>query len=240
LATAVKITLAVPFLGLLALHRRFGAIAASLATWAGLNALGFLRMGAGSLNDYRENVAQLEAIDNINSPDPWRPIALPRLDWSYLFYGLTKNLAASRLAGLVASGVLGLWLLREGIRHRQHENLTSTTLFLLPLVCLGSLCVYHHQYDACLFFAPAILIFLLWGRRRGPIWCYGLMGPLLLMILLLPIGKMQSLFESMWGLTGVGVTKLAFPVAVVLTLAGSLLILRMRSPEPVEIGQAAE
>jgi hypothetical protein len=42
-----------------ALHRRFGAVVAALATWVGLNAVGFLRMGSGSFADYRQNMAHL-------------------------------------------------------------------------------------------------------------------------------------------------------------------------------------
>jgi len=229
--TSVKMTLALPFLGLLALHRRFGAAAASIGAWLALNALGFWRMGGGSFSGYRQNIAILEALDNISSPDPWRPIALPRLDWFYLIYGLSSNLRLARILALAISAVVLVWLVREAQRDQSSPTLTRSALFLGPLVCFGSLCVYHHQYDACLFFAPALLACLLWPRRRAHFWVYMLFAPLLLEILFLPIGRVQSILESAWGLVGVGVLKLSFPVVVTLALVGSLVILRLHDVE---------
>jgi hypothetical protein len=240
LATAMKMTLAFPFLGLLVLHRRFGALVAALATWVGLNAVGFLRMGTGSFADYRQNMAQLEALNNISSPDPSRPIALPRLDWTYLFYGLSKNLPVSRIAGFALSAAVFFWLLREGLRARTPPNVTTTTLFLMPLVCLGSLCVYHHQYDACLFFAPALLAYLVLGSPRTPTWPALLLAPLLLMILLLPIGRVQGVLYGLFGLPGVTLLKLTFPTAFTLALAGSLTILHRGAARAQEPSQPAE
>lgn len=229
--TSVKMTLALPFLGLLALHRRFGAVAASAGAWIALNALGFWRMGGGSFSGYRQNIAILEALDNISSPDPWRPIALPRLDWFYLIYGLSSNLRLARVLALAISAIVFLWLLREAMRDRSRPTLTRSALFLAPFVCFGSLCVYHHQYDACLFFAPALLACFLWPRRRAHFWVYVLFAPLLLEILFLPIGRVQSVLQSAWGLFGVGVLKLSFPVVVTLALVGSLLTLRLHDVE---------
>ena len=59
LAVAIKMTLSLPFLGILLLRRRFGAVALAGGTWLLLNALGFLRMGHDALKDYRHNVADL-------------------------------------------------------------------------------------------------------------------------------------------------------------------------------------
>jgi hypothetical protein len=229
-ATVAKMTLALPFLGLLALHRRFGAVAASLAALAGLNALGFLRMGA-SLADYRLNIAKLDDWNNINSMDPWRPVALPRLDWSYLFYGLWNNVPLARGANLVASALAFVWLVREGLRARTPPTLAATTLFLAPIVCFGSLCVYHHQYDACLFFAPALLACFLWRRPLGRVWPYALVAPFLLMILFLPVAQTQRILESIFGLRGFGLLKLSFPVVTTVALVGSMAILRLRAAE---------
>jgi hypothetical protein len=185
-------------------------------------------MGSGSFADYRQNMAHLEALDGISSPDPSRPIALPRLDWSYLFYGLSKNLPVSRIAALALGAAVFLWLVREALRVNPPANLTTTALFLPPLVCLGSLGVYHHQYDACLFFAPALLAYFVLGRPRTITWPLLLVAPLLLMILLLPIGRVQGVLESLMGLPGVTLLKLTFPVAFTMALGGCLAILRDR------------
>jgi Glycosyltransferase family 87 len=225
LAVAVKMTLSLPFLGILLLRRRFGAAFAGVATWIALNAIGFSRMGPGAFRQYRGNVALLESFGNINAPDPWNPLSLPRLDWTSLLFGLSGNLAASRVASLALTALVSIWLLRKGLRVAEPTSLRSTTLFLAPLVCLGSLCVYHHHYDACLFFAPALLSYLVWGRRARPHWAVLLMLPLLAMMLVLPIGVVQGLAQAALGMRGVGLLKISFPIASTLALVGSLFIL---------------
>jgi len=115
LAVAVKMTLALPFLGILLLRRRLIALVAAGGTWALLNALGFLRMGGAALQDYRQNVKQLEAFGNINAPDPWNPISLPRLDWKSLVYGLSGNLGLATAASFALSGLLALTLLAAAL-----------------------------------------------------------------------------------------------------------------------------
>jgi len=226
LAVAIKMTLSLPFLGLLLLRRRYLAACAAVSTWAALNAVGFLRMGTTAFNDYRQSVATLEAFGNINTPDPWNALSLPRLDWTYLFYGLSGNLTLAKLATLGLSGVVSLWLLKEGFFSRQPPTLQETTLFLAPLVCLGSLCVYHHQYDACMVFCPAILALLVFGKRPRPAWAGLMTLPLLTMILILPIGLAQRFASALLGPVGVGLLKLSFPIAFTAALIGSIAMLR--------------
>ena len=232
--TAFKMTLALPFLGLLLLHRRFAAVAISGGTWLMLNVLGFVRMGPGALAAYQRSAAVFEANDpsNINSPNPWTPVSLPRLDWVSLFYGVTANLSLARMASLACSIAVLLWLVREGFHTRLPLSLWDTTVFVAPLVCLGSLCVYHHQYDLCLFFAPLLLAVFGSGILRQSAWALALIAPLVFMILLLPIGTAESVAESILGIRGVGLLKLTFPTALTLALAGSLVILRGRAGSP--------
>jgi len=227
IAVAVKMTLSLPFLGLLLLRRRYLAACAAVSTWAALNTIGFIRMGSTAFNDYRQSVATLEAFGNINTPDPWNALSLPRLDWTYLFYGLSGNLAMAKLATLALTGFVSLWLLKEGFFARQPPTLEDTTLFLAPLVCLGSLCVYHHQYDACMYFCPAILTIIGVGKRARPRWAAVMTLPLLAMILVLPIGVAQRLASSVLGPFGVGLLKLSFPIAFTAALIGSLAMLRV-------------
>ena len=225
LAVAVKMTLSLPFLGILLLRRRLLAVVAAGGTWVLLNVAGFARMGSGALREYRQNVGQLEAFGNINAPDPWNPISLPRLDWTSLIYGLTANLKVAHLASLVLSALLALGLLWLGFRAANPKSLRTTALFLPPLVCLGSMCVYHHHYDACLFFAPALLAYFNLGDELRPKWALLLAAPLLLMILVLPIGVVQRLANDAFGVRGIGLLKLSFPIATNLMLAGSLALL---------------
>ena len=239
LATAFKMTLALPFVGLLLLRRRIGAAAVVVAVWLALNALGFWCMGNGAFATYRHNVAIFEALGvpgNINGPDPWLGVSLPRLDWVFLFYGVTGNLPLARLGNVACSALVALWLLREGLRVRAPLSLSTTTLFLTPLVCLGSLCVYHHQYDIALFFVPVLLTYFGSLELRKPTWALALGLPLALIVALLPIGAVQHVIEITLGSHWVGLLKLSFPVAITLALAGSLALLRQHL---AELGRAS-
>jgi hypothetical protein len=229
LATALKMTLALPFLGLLLLQRRFVGLVICCGTWVVLNALGFLRMGEAAFSTYQANVAVFEVDDasfNINGPDPWVGVTLPRLDWAFLFFGLTGNLPVARIGNLIASGATALWLLREGLRVPPVPSLPTTLLFLAPLVYLGSLCVYHHQYDACVVLAPLLLAASMFERVQQPRWALLANLPLALLVLLVPIGAVQNLIMPRFGHLGVGLLKLSFPVTFTLALIGSLALLR--------------
>ncbi len=233
IAVAIKMTLALPFVGILLLRRRFFTAFAAGATWVLLNVLGFLRMGGLSVfKDYQRNVTTLESFGNINAPDPWNPLSLPRLDWTSLIYGLTGYLPLARLANLALAGAVTAWLLWKGVRTREPMSLRSTALFLPPLVCLGSLCVYHHQYDACLFFAPALVAYFVIGRRSLPRWALVLVAPLFSMILFLPIGLAQRVADDALGPFGVGLLHLSFPVAFSLALIATLAVLQRLDGEP--------
>jgi hypothetical protein len=239
LAVAMKMTLSLPFLGLLLLRRRLMATMLAGGTWMLLNILGFWRMGPQSLPDYRVSVAGLEAFGNINSPDPWNVRTSPRLDWTALFYGVSGNIALSRLATLAAAALVSLWLLREGWRVRAPFDVRSTALFLPPLVCLGSLCVYHHHYDLSPFFVPVLLWLFVLRPVAQPRWAVWLSLPLLAMMLLLAFGKAQDVAGALLGETGIGLLKLSFPVALTLSLCGSLLVLWRGLREAQPAGDAA-
>lgn len=246
-AMSLKMTLALPFLGLLALRRHYLGAATVVGTWVAINVFGFWHMGPGSFEHYRRSISHLEMIGHISSPDPWRPIALPRLDWVSLFYGITANLTFARTATLALAAACFLWLAWCALRNPRPHDLRSTTMFLGATTCLGSLAVYHHQYDAILFFAPALLGVLVFARKD--LWGYLLIAPLVAMLLVLPIGKAQDLLASLMGLTGIGLLKLSFPVAFSLALAGCFVLIgvpvkrrngeEVRETSRVNIGRAA-
>jgi hypothetical protein len=232
LATAFKMTLAVPFLGLLLLRRQIFATGIVGGVWALLNVIGFLRLGAGAIGVYIANMASLDSLNtdtNINMPNPWAGVSLPRTDWTNLLYGLTGNLVVSSRVSLALCAILTFYLLFLGLRaHDPYSRLTGAA-FLGPLICLGTVCVYHHQYDLCLFLVPVLIAFF--NRRITPIPNSTLIlaTPLLLMILALPIGKVQDLLESMFGPVGFAFLKFSFPIAVTLALIGLLVDLRQRA-----------
>jgi hypothetical protein len=193
-------------------------------TWIALNLFGFWRMGPNAFATYRHSIGGLEELGYINSPDLWRPVALPRLDWTALFYFFSANLTFSRTATLALAGLCGLWLLWIIVRSGGRPQPRLVAPFLGALVCLGSLSVYHHQYDAVLFFAPALFGLLVHRQRPG--LAHLLIAPLVIVILLLPIGSAQNVLQSLLGLLGVALLKIMFPVVFTLALVGCLLLMK--------------
>lgn len=224
---AFKITLALPFFGLLVLHRRHATWVGALALAVGANVLAFARMGGMAIfRAYQANVALAEAVDDINTPNPWVTFSIPRLDWAYLFYGTTGNIALSRAVTLAASAAAGLWVLREMRRYGKSPDLATTSVFLLPLVCLSLLSVYHHHYDASLLIAPLAFIAAGSAQLRRPRWALGLVAPIVALMTFFPVRVVRDLLWRAFGERAVGLMNIAFPIAVTLALVGSLVLLR--------------
>jgi hypothetical protein len=227
IVTTFKITLALPFLGGLLLYRRYGATLITMVSWGLLNFVGFLRLGGGeALRGYRANMAVVEALYQINTPDPWDPISIPRLDWTYLFNGLTGQLLASRMLGMALSVATALWLASAALRLRQPLSLRALGAFLSAFVCLGTLAIYHHQYDVSLFVAPLLLLCFTPKEPAESPWAMRLMFPLVAMGALLPVGKVQQVLRTHLGEAAVGLMNLSFPIATSLALVGSLLLIQ--------------
>jgi hypothetical protein len=232
LATASKMTLAVPFLGMLLLRRRIFSTAIVGGGWVLLNVIGFLRLGEGSIGDYIANIEGVDSLTNgtnINMPSPWAGISLPRTDWTFLLYGLTGNYGVARLWSLVGGALLALYLLFLGIRTREPHSRLTGAAFLGPLICLGTVCVYHHQYDLCLFVVPILIAYFCAKVTPIPSLTLVLTAPLVVMLLALPIGALQGWLESRFGPVGFAFLKLSFPIAVTLALFGLLVDLRQRA-----------
>ena len=222
----LKITLAPPFLGLIWLHRRFKLLGAALGSWVLLTAAAFARVGGWSaVVDYRANVSAMEAIADINTPDPWFPHSIARLDWIYLFYGLSRNLVLARFAAALLTLVTALFIAREFLRLRTPPDLGTTTAFLAPLVYLTLLCVYHHHYDSSLVLVPVLLLGLLTPKSLTRT-SVGLALPLVVLITLVPVATTQHLIVRLFGESKMGVLNLLFPITTSLALVGSIIMLR--------------
>jgi Glycosyltransferase family 87 len=224
LAVVLKVTLSLPFVGLLFLRRRWGSLVLVGVAWAALSTIGFWRMGPEAVPEYRRSVADLGGLNTIDSPDLWDLNARPRLDWIAGFYSLTKDLTLSRLSALALTVACGVWLAWMALRSRASQEEPIAIPFLGALVCVGSLSVYHHQYDAILLFAPAILVVL----KYRPEYRIGaaLVVPILVMMLLLPIGRTERVLMNILGSSGSGLLKLAFPIAFTVALVGFFQMLR--------------
>jgi hypothetical protein len=232
-ATAFKFTIAFPFLGLLLLHKRYGSMIGAVALAGILNLIGFARVGGWSaLSDYRSGISTLESFGTVNSPDPWDPQSSQRLDWPYLFNGLSGHLEASRMLAIVAFALVCAWLLRKSQYIQRPVSLDVTAAFLVPLVCLSVVCIYHHHYDIMPLLVPFLIMFARFDQVR-PFrnrWAVCLIAPLLAMMALLPIAFGQRLAIELVGPVGQGLFNLLLPVATTLTLVGSLVIVRQIVP----------
>jgi hypothetical protein len=224
-ATAFKPTLALPFLGLLVLHRQYKALVAAVGLWVACNLIGFVRLGGlTAFHAYQQNIRGLEAIDDINTPDPWRTISVPRLDWIYLLDGVTRHLALARLLTLVLAAGMGTLLIWQMRRFRMPIAVETTAAFLAVLVCLANSVVYHHHYDISLIVAPGLVWYSRRKRLREPGWANYLMLPLLLMAAFWPVATMQHLVSRYFGPIGWGLMDLLFPLSVTSAMIGAFAV----------------
>lgn len=224
-AVAFKFTLALPFVALLVLRRRWGMAALLGVMLIALNVLGFYRIGGAiAFADYQHNIVALEALGDINTPDPWAAFSVPRLDWIYLFYGFLRNLALSRLlapAGCAAVLVYlawKAWRLGNDLGHRELR------LFLMPLVCVSLLSVYHHHYDVALAIVPLLVAWFPPPESESKTMLGILSAPLAAMMVFVPVGAAQALLGQLP--VGIGLFHLAFPLAVSLALLDSIRALK--------------
>jgi hypothetical protein len=228
-ALAFKFTLAIPFLGLLLLFRRFELIAGTLAIAGLLNLVGFLRVGGVSaVQGYLTGMAGWEQLGTIDTPDPWDTQAIPRLDWTVLVDGVTHNVQLSHVLGTAIAVLVALWLLKEFRWVGRPESLATTAAFLAPLVLLSLESTYHHHYDACLMVIPFLIFLAGWRELRLGHQAVALLllAPFAMLITFLPIaGAQQVLFRAL-GDFGLGLLNVGFPLAATLAMLGSLLILR--------------
>jgi hypothetical protein len=225
--TLLKPSLALPFFGLLLLHRHHRQWLTVLAVSALVNAVGFARLGGlSALRAYRGQMATLEALDKLNTPNPWAPWSVPRSDLKYLVYGLTHDLHTAELMALGLALFGGAWLLALYARAPRELSLSDDVTALLPLLCLVLLVSYHHQYDLLLLFVPALFIAFersLWHGIRPVAWSFVPLGAL---ITLLPIGFVHARLESVLGGDAVGVLNMTFSLFTLLALVSSFALLR--------------
>jgi hypothetical protein len=231
-AVMFKMTMAVPFVGALLLYRRYGAALAAGASSVALNALAFARLGGmTAVHQYRANIAIVERPNDINTADPFDLMSIPRLDWSYLLTGLTGHVSLARALSLALCVSMAAWIAYAALRTGVPKDLRTLAVFLCGFVSLGTVAVYHHQYDAALFVVPFLLLALTQARRKESHTGLWLMFPLALLVTLLPIARVEIFLIQQFGLVSVGYFNMAFPVTVTLTTLGSLLMIAEHSQE---------
>jgi hypothetical protein len=236
-AISFKLTLALPFLGLLFLYRRYFLLAATGVTWVLLNALGFVRLGGSSaFQGYLRNVRMVETLDNVNTPDAWSAISVPRTDWAYFFHGIGVPVELARIVALCLSALVALWLLAQSLRISKKPTLDLTIAFLTPAICLSLLCVYHHHYDIALIVVPVVAALGLRspGRFTPALW---LLLPLLAVAALAPVASLLRWIVTLFGPQARGLITLMFPAVITLALVGSLAHLWRATAGPLPAGR---
>jgi hypothetical protein len=232
-ATIFKVTMALPFLALLLLHRRYLALGLIGVLWISLNAMGFARVGgAEALHAYQSNVSLLEAVDQLNTPDPFRPVSVPRTDWIYLFYGMFGSVQLARVLAMAASALVSLRLLAIALRMKERPTLAQSAAFLAPLVCLTLLCVYHHHYDLCLVIPSLLMVFIGPAELRPTMPARWLLAPLTALMALMPVATAHRIVHEHFGTVGLGLLNLAFPLATTAALLGFFAVLETTVPAP--------
>ena len=229
LVLVFKFTVALPFVGLMLLHRRWREIAVAV-TIAGLaHVAGFARVGGmAAVSAYAEGIAGLEALGSINTPDPWDPMSSPRLDWTYLYTGLIGAPEAAKRLSQATTVLVAAWLAWSAWRLRDQLDRHVTATFLLALTCLGTLCVYHHHYDLSAVLVPLIMLgaMHLGGAIKLPTSFWVLVAPVAAMMTLLPIATAQNILRSAGGPPASVYMNVAFPISITLALIASCLDLQ--------------
>jgi hypothetical protein len=247
--TALKITLALPFLGLLFVYGRYRGIVVALSAAAALNVLAFMQLGGESaVRAYIANTQLLEAYHDVNTPDAWSPISVPRTDLAYLLHGIGVPLQLARLGGLMLSGLAGLWFAWLVFAAGSRPSSGATHRYLMPMVCLSLVCVYHHHYDIALVMAPFVMRIIATPGVRPISRAEWALVPLALVASLAPTATLLRAAVTLLGPQWRGCVTLLFPTVVALALVGSLAaltqhVLQQRARRgllPVSDGTAGE
>jgi hypothetical protein len=225
--TALKFTVAFPFLALLLLHRLYREFFGAVVFVGFLNVVGFARMGGMSaFNAYRSGLQGHELPGTVDSPDPWDTQSVSRLDWPYMLNGLFGQFDGFRLVALAVFGLVCLWLFVRANSLKPPVSLDTTAIFLAPLVCINLLSVYHHHYDVSPLLAPLIVFVAKYNNTR----CFShkmawyLMSPLILMMAVMPMALSKTYADLVLGASGQGLVNMLFPIATTMMLAGSLTL----------------
>jgi hypothetical protein len=231
---ALKFTVALPFLALLVLHRRYKTLLGVFILVGLLNIVGFARVGGlAAIEDFRNGLQMHEAFGTVDTPDPWDPQSVPRLDWPYLLYGLFGSLGTARVLSSIAFCVTCVWLALVWRKLKEPVSVDVTATFLAPIVLANFLLLYHHHYDISPILVP-LVVFLFQTRsvprfRDRVAWFW--MLPLAVMIAFAPIAVGRSAAVRFLGEPGVGITNLLFPITCTMMLIGSLIFVRRLEAE---------
>lgn len=216
----LKVTLALPFIGLALLKKRWQLVAAALFCFAVINVALFARMGGmTAYQDYSRSIAQQDMPGQHDYIDPRLPTSLPRLDWSSLLAAVGTPVKAAKAAGALLSIGSLLYLVVLGRRSKRFaDDGALQAAFVGPLTGLGLLCVYHHHYDSNLLLLPVVLSLGMPALRRLP-------GVKLFAVVVLfydglyPVSQAQNLAGRL-----MGSSPHAWDVIVALKMLGSVCV----------------
>lgn len=235
LALSFKMTLALPFVGVWLVQRRFGTVCAVLAFWLLVMVAGFgLAGGSQAVADYRQSTATMETeTREVNSPNPYLPQSLPRLDFAYITHWVQPESPLAKTGALLLTGASVLILAVLGIKAgRAGQTDAVVLLFFMAFSCLTLLAVYHHHYDVALMI-PAFVTLLHPGMAnvRRKLLLAGM--PLLLYLVFYPQAQAQNALSRAFGMTGFALSKTLGAFFVVLFFGAVLLALARTVRRPL-------
>ena len=232
LVVCYKPTLALPFLILLLVQRRFLLVFGILTAASLLNVIGFARMGGmEAFQAYRVSIANFEAVGG-NSVNPFADGSMYRCDWVRMGAALMGSDSIGCQLSTALTLLTLLYLSYAGWRVGQNGRQFSVTkAFLAPSVCLTLLWVYHQHYDMLLLVAPFMAYLysnntrlddIAW-RKQPEVALF--LGSVLLFVGLYPLAQGRILLLRMLGQDGDMLMRYAVPLLTTLLLIASLLIL---------------
>jgi hypothetical protein len=160
---SLKVTLALPFVGVLLALRRFRWALAMLGLFLLLNTWGYQRMGGVVAAASQHLAVQARVGDlrfSIDAPDPRVPDALPRVDLEFLLNAVLPfgqlALIVSRLITAALAALTLLLLFRD--RETPRRPSIGLRLYTAFFTALGLFVVYHHHYDTIVLLVPAAIL----------------------------------------------------------------------------------
>ena len=225
--TALKFTVAFPFLALLLLHRLYREFLGAVIFVGFLNVIGFARMGGmPAVDAYRSGLQGHELSGTVDSPDPWDLQSVARLDWPYMLNGLFGEFDGFKFVAVAAFGLVCLWLFVRANSLKPPISLETTAIFLAAFICVNLLVVYHHHYDLSPLLVPLIVFVARYNDTHhfSHKTSWFLMSPLVLMMAAMPMALSKTYADLFLGPAGQGLVNMLFPIATTMMLVGSLTL----------------
>ena len=240
-AICIKPSIAIAFIGVLALQRKWKQIFILVCLVIITNGIGFARMGGmEAIQGYKTNIAHLEDPGKSNSLDATISSTQERTDWAFLLcmFGMPEK--AGRIGGVIISLlVLGVFVYAGSKWRHSYLSQEALLVFLPAILLFSMLCVYHHRYDTSMLI-PVLFILLVQQPAKqshslSPLFYL----PLFAYIFLYPVYQVQTIVIRILGYEGTVLLKGVAGIVLNIALYASLYQL-IASPPAVKVDSSKD